>query len=120
VAIDAGGVAAMQELISLCRRQDIRVMLVYSPQYYEMIALTRNRERVFALFRSIADRNGVSFLDYSRSPISQTRDYFYNSQHLNARGAAVFSEDLARRLSTMGFAAGPARSAPPQSGLATR
>ena len=36
--------------------------------------------------------------DYSDWKYNNDRDLFYNSQHLNATGAALFSEDLASRL----------------------
>jgi hypothetical protein len=105
IEIDAGGVAALQGIIELCQKEGIQMALVYSPQYFEMIRLTRNRARIFALFRSIAQRGNVRFIDYTDSPISFNREWFYNSQHLNARGAEVFTQDLATRLVAMGFVA---------------
>jgi hypothetical protein len=98
IVIDAGGVAALNELIEYCKKEGIQVVLVYSPQYYEMISLTLNRDRIFNLFTSIAGNHDVTFLDYTDSPISRNRAYFYNAQHLNEQGAAVFSEDLALKL----------------------
>lgn len=102
VPIDAGAVAALKELIAVCEHEKIKLVLVYSPQYQEMIGLTRNRAEIFALFTSIAEQSKIPLLDYTHSPISQTREYFYNSQHLNARGAAIFSEDLAQKLVASG------------------
>jgi hypothetical protein len=40
----------------------------------------------------------VAFWDFSASPVSRQQDFFYNSQHLNRRGAEAFSVELAKRI----------------------
>ena len=87
----------------MSKQRGVPLLLVYSPEYYEMQALERNRGEVFAKTREICDRYDVPLWDYSDSPISRNRAYFYNSQHLNADGAKVFSRDLARRLIEIGM-----------------
>ena len=73
-------------------------MLVYSPEYNEMQALTNNRIAIFETFRELANRNQVPLWDFSDWTHEGDRTYFYNSQHLNAKGAEAFSDDLALRL----------------------
>jgi hypothetical protein len=92
------GVRCIKKLIELCQREGIKLLLVYSPEYYEIQRLERNRGEIFGKIREICGAYGVPFWDYSDSRISRDRNYFYNSQHLNADGAGVFSRDLARRL----------------------
>jgi hypothetical protein len=101
--IEPEGVRVFEELMRLCKDQGIRVLLVYSPVYYEMQALETNREEIFRRFKDIAQRYDVPFWDYSRSPISFRKEYFVNSEHLNAKGAAVFSADLATALKRSGL-----------------
>jgi hypothetical protein len=96
--VEPEGVRNLDEMLALCQRRGVRVLLVYSPEYYEMQALEKNRDAVFALFRDVAARQGAAFWDYSSSPICYRKEYFYNSQHLNAAGAAAFSRDLAAAL----------------------
>jgi hypothetical protein len=98
VAIQDKGVADLAELVALCCRQRVPLLLVYSPEYEEMQTLTRQRAAIFAKFHEIAARYGVPLWDYSSSPICKDRKYFFNSQHLNRIGAEVFSTDLAGRL----------------------
>jgi hypothetical protein len=98
VAIDSEGVWLVEELIHLCAARNIRLALVYSPEYIEAQNMTRNRAEIFAHFMDLSRRFGVSFFDYSDSPLSQNKKFFYNSQHLNAAGADLFSKDLADRL----------------------
>ena len=96
--IEANGVAVLHELLDLCLKQNIGVVLVYSPEYQVMQTLTANRAQIFEGFHDLQRRFGVPIWDYSASPISAQREYFYNSQHLNATGAAAFSRDLSERL----------------------
>ena len=63
-----------------------------------MQALTTNRPQIFKRFDEFTHRFGASVWDYSSSPTSARRENFYNSQHLNAEGAMIFSNDLAERL----------------------
>lgn len=96
--IEPEGIRSLEELVATARAQDIAVLLVYSPEYFEMQALEKNRAAVFAEFERIRSKYGVLLWDYSGSPITRQRDYFYNSQHLNATGASAFSHDLAARI----------------------
>jgi hypothetical protein len=103
-AIEPRGLRALTELIQLCRARGIRLILVYSPEYAEMQALERNRAQIFNRFRELSDRFDVPLWDFSDSPLSREKANFYNSEHLNAAGAALFSREVARRLVAAGFA----------------
>jgi hypothetical protein len=92
-----------EQLVSEVASRGTHVLLVYSPVYYEMLPLDRSRAEVLARFEAIAERYGASVWDYSGSTISKNRNLFYNSQHLNAHGAALFSVSLADRLVTSGL-----------------
>lgn len=97
--IEPAGIQCVTELIELCRSQNIDLLFVFSPDYYEVHELELNRDEVFNQFHSVADKFGVQVWDYSNSPIAKDHTNFYNSQHLNAQGATLFSQDLAERLS---------------------
>jgi hypothetical protein len=96
--IEADGVKEMEGLLRLCREQGIKVVLVYSPEYQEIQTWTTNRTEVFAHFDKLRDQFGVPVWDYSNSPISARKQNFYNSEHLNAEGAAVFSREVGTRI----------------------
>jgi len=96
--IQPAGIQSMEEVIRLCKSRDISFVLAYSPEYYEMQDMEINRREIIDKFVELSKRFGVPFWDYSDSELSHRQDLFQNSQHLNARGAAAFSEDLARRL----------------------
>jgi hypothetical protein len=98
------GVMVLKDLIETCQSNHIELVLVYAPQYYEMLDLVRNRPEVFAKFHELSDQYHVPFLDYSQSDICKNKDYFYNSQHLNKTGAELFSSRLGQQLQSF-FAA---------------
>ncbi len=98
--IEPEGVKCLEDLISLCQKNGIQIILVYSPEYYEMQKLERNRKEIMEKFHEVSEQFKVPLWDYSGSPISSQQNYFNNSEHLNGEGAEVFSQDLAQRLVT--------------------
>ncbi|MGB6192159.1 MAG: hypothetical protein WBF42_06815, partial [Terracidiphilus sp.] len=97
-AIDPAGVEALRGIIQLCHAHGVPLLLVYSPEYEGMQRMTNNRAEIFARFQQLADQNQLPLWDYSNWAQDSDQAYFYNSQHLNATGAALFSSDLANRL----------------------
>ena len=97
------GVRDFEELMRVCRDLGVPVLLVYSPVYYEMQELETNRDQIFERFKEIAQRYDAQLWDYRRSPISFRKDYFVNSEHLNADGAAVFSAEFGAKLAGSGL-----------------
>jgi hypothetical protein len=97
-AIEPAGIQDLEELVRVCKQNGIQLIFVYAPEYGEMQALTANRAEIFAQFHEMAKRYDIPLWDYSDWKYNFDRDFFYNSQHLNATGSAVFSADLANRL----------------------
>jgi hypothetical protein len=98
--IDPEGIRSLEDLIRLCQQRGIQLVFVYSPEYIEMQKLTNNRAEVFDRFRELATCYHFPLWDYSDWRYAGDTQYFQNSQHLNAEGAAIFSADLADRLKT--------------------
>jgi hypothetical protein len=98
VEMEAQGVRDFEELLGLCAQQAIPVLVVYSPEYYEMQAIERNRNEIFAKANELISRFSFPLWNYSDSAICRDRSNFYNSQHLNRNGASAFSNEFAERL----------------------
>jgi len=96
--IDPAKERSLMELVEFCESNNVRPILVYSPDYRVTQAFFHARERTVRAFAGIARRYGISYWDYSADPICGEKAYFYNSQHLNYKGAAAFSSKLADRL----------------------
>ena len=95
---EAQGERDFEELLGVCAEQGVPVLIVYSPEYYEMQAIERNRKDVLGKAKEMTGHFNFPLWDYSESPICRDRSNFYNSQHLNESGASAFSTDFAQRL----------------------
>lgn len=98
--VEPEGVAALEELIRLCQKDGIDVLLVYSPEFHEIQPMENNRKEIIGKFLALARKFDVPFWDYSDHVLSRQQELFQNSQHLNGRGAEQFSVDLANRLAS--------------------
>jgi hypothetical protein len=96
--IEPAGLQLIEDLVHLCQERGIKLIFVYSPEYSEMQKLTKNRAEIFDHFRQLSTRYEVPLWDYSDWEYAANTAYFTNSQHLNADGAAVFSQNLSNQL----------------------
>ena len=102
--------AQFDAFLAQCEREGVLVVLVYSPEYIAAQPLAANRKEILDIYRRLSEKHGFPFLDYSTDPICFDTAYFYNSQHMNKRGAEAFSAefagDLAALLRARGVTAG--------------
>jgi len=101
LAIDDQEVQNLEAIVQSARNRSVPVVLVFTPIYYDYIANSTNFDEVMQRCRAIADRHGAILLDYSDSPISKSTDFFWDHWHMNAKGAALFSNDLAARIKSL-------------------
>ncbi len=87
-----------EDYLAYCKSNDIKVIFVVTPVYYEETKMVNNLPELMALFNQYAKTYNIPMLDYSNIPLCFDKKYFYNSQHLNAMGADLFSLQLARDL----------------------
>lgn len=85
-------------LIASCKTAGIVPVLVFTPVYHESLQYVNNRTAILQFYATVANVNNIHFLNYSQDALSYNRSYFYNSQHLNKKGAEIFSRHLARDL----------------------
>jgi hypothetical protein len=98
VPIDDGAIKKLEYLVAVAQSKGSKMIFVYSPEYYENYHVILNREQLFTVFKHIADKYTIPLWNYSGTPITQSKEFFYNSQHLNSKGANIFSELLAKEL----------------------
>ena len=77
-----------------CKEKDIKVILVYTPEYFEGQKFVKNRKEVITLFENFSEKHKIPFLDYSNNEICTKKEYFYNASHLNKTGAELFTNML--------------------------
>ena len=90
-----------EEYLAFCQRENIKVILVYAPEYFEVQPYYKNKSELINLCEESVKKYNCQFLDYSKNSLCYNRDYFYNSQHLNRRGAELFSLDLGNKVKTL-------------------
>lgn len=103
VIIDPSCVQLMDRFLSDCARANIQVVMVYSPEFVAIKSFLSGKEQIMARYRSLADKHGLLFLDFSADPICTDQSNFYNASHMNAKGAQLFTQKLSHFLKTNGF-----------------
>jgi hypothetical protein len=103
---DPQSVKLFDSFLGECSIRGIKVILVASPEFIEGQRYVTNRKEIFAIFEAMSTKYGIPFLDYSNDSISYEAEYFYNSSHLNIKGAELFTrkfvQDLKPLLTTAG------------------
>jgi len=98
VKIDTKILNQFNQYLDDCNRDNIKVVLVYSPEYIEGQRFVKNRIDIIHTFEKLAQKNKMPFLNYSSDSLSFQKSLFYNSIHLNKQGASLFSIKLASDL----------------------
>lgn len=73
-------------------------IMIYPPTYYEAQLYITNREGIINIYKEIAINNNIIFLDFSSDELTKSKEYFYDSQHLNKKGAELFTKKLSLRI----------------------
>lgn len=98
VRLDSSSIALMKRFILECSQNKTELIFICTPQYAAGQEYISNRTEVMNLFRDMALENNIPFLDYSADELCNHQELFYNSNHLNKKGSAIFSSKLAHDL----------------------
>lgn len=101
--IDPASKKLFERFIHECDSLDIQLILAYTPEYIDGQNFISNRSEIVEMFSNYARENDLIFLDYSSDSICLDKSNFYNSTHLNRRGATKFTKKLARDLKNLGI-----------------
>lgn len=105
LGMDPVAVSVFEEFLGECREKGVKVVFVYAPFYSgaRLKMSTENQRAMFDSFERIAQKNNVSIFSWWDAPMSEDTSFFYNATHLNADGAALFTNELAHCLDTSGL-----------------
>lgn len=98
VKIDRDLINKFEKNIKELKKQGVKLIFVYTPEYIKGQDFLQNRERIFEIYQSISKSEEIPFWDYSKDSISLEKHLFYNSEHLNDFGAVIFSKKFSRDL----------------------
>lgn len=84
-----------ERFLSQCESENIVVFLVYPPIYEEDF----NTIKHINYYEKVAHKYNAYFLNYSQdSLLAFDKKYFYNSQHLNLKGATIFTTKVSEAI----------------------
>jgi hypothetical protein len=92
--LDPETIILFEKFIAECKKQNIKLIFVYAPEYIEGQIFTKNRGEVLSLYTNYSHKYNIPFYDYSTDAISYQKKYFYNTNHLNKMGAELFTTKL--------------------------
>jgi hypothetical protein len=84
--------------LKYCKDNDIQLVMIFTPMYYEHLKLINNLDKIKDMFRGYSQQYSFPFLDYSSDTLCLSKEYFFDSQHLNKKGSTIFSYTLANDL----------------------
>jgi len=97
-SIDVNTKKQFENFLDFCKKEEIKVFLVYPPEYIEAQKLLLNRKDFIAIFEEYSKTYDIPYLDYSSDSICLDTINFYNSQHLNSIGVEKFNKMLVEDL----------------------
>lgn len=101
ISMDEASIDLLNSFIEKCKKDNIEVTLVYTPEYIDVGKIVTNRKSIINSYITLAKKHQIHFLDYSYNDICYDQDNFYNATHLNKKGSLAFSRLLAADLKNM-------------------
>jgi len=103
VTLDPEVIRLFDNYLKECKANDIRIILVYTPEFIEGQKFIENRKEIIAIYTQLSKKYNIPFYDFSNDPLSSDKKYFYNALHLNKTGAELFTKELIALLSANGY-----------------
>lgn len=94
VKIDTTTISLFEKYIIDCKKQNIRVLLLNTPEFIDGQLFTKNLKDVIKIYKDISTKYDVPFYDFSNDSMSYQKKYFFNAEHLNKLGAETFTKKL--------------------------
>jgi hypothetical protein len=95
IQIDPLKVQYIEKVISLCKRHNVRLIMVNSPllyRYGEVKALSNE------VIKGIADKYGIEFWNYENDTTFLKPENFFDADHLNDIGAKKYTKAIVTRI----------------------
>jgi len=87
-------VQLLEDLIVQLQQQNTNVLFCYAPQY-QVLFQQLNLDDMMIAYKELSNTYEVPLLDYSCDYWTNDSSYFYNANHINLKGATLFSTQLA-------------------------
>jgi hypothetical protein len=86
----------IQLIAELCRQKNTELILVYAPvpEDHHLVNEGLFIQKIYLL----SHKESIRFINLGRAHQLSHRDYFYDNDHLNKKGVAIFNEELIKKL----------------------
>lgn len=98
VDFDEESYQLLEKLIVRCQKENIKLVFTIAPEFYKGQKYMLNRAEIISRYQTILAKYNLPLLDYSTNEMSYDQDLFYNTTHMNMKGAKKFSIELAEDL----------------------
>ena len=89
------GFSVLEEIISDCKKNNIKLYFIWSPSYIESHAFEAPYKKyVDSMLTQISLRENIKYVNFSNDSICYNKSNFYNSSHLNSKGATKFTKKI--------------------------
>jgi len=82
-------VEAFKKIVATCKKRHIKLVLLTVPNYKNLNPAFENR------VRKLVNNDAVIYQYNTQNPIYLDKSYFYDENHLNKKGAVIFTHELA-------------------------
>jgi hypothetical protein len=97
------GFLKVKQFLKRNASDSVRVIMVWAPEHYKRLnaekSISEKLKREISIFEK--EEKNVDFIDMSHDSISMHDEYFYDTFHLNEKGATLFSTTLAQKINDL-------------------
>lgn len=101
VKADSLSLSTFENYLIDCKKNNIKIVFVYSPEYIEGQNFIKNRKEMIQIYTNWSKKYNIPFFDYSNDSISYQKKYFYNAMHMNIFGAELFTTKFIKDLKSL-------------------
>lgn len=98
IEIDKKLLEGFEKFLKECKKNNIELVLIYSPEFIEGQIFVENRDEIIFPYKELSAKYSFPFIDFSTGELNYNKNYFYNALHLNKKGAELFTHQLADSL----------------------
>lgn len=89
---------SLDSIINVCKKNNSKLIFVVSPMYYKGFEAVTNRNELLQIFKNIAEKYNLGYMDYTSSDFCNDKTLFADPYHSNKKGSILFSEKFANDL----------------------
>lgn len=92
------GVVILDSIQRECKRQQIELIGLVAPMHVRYKEVITNSEEIEKRIYEICEKMDIRLWEMTNLPLCSSDSYFYNSTHLNSRGAKIYSDSLGLKI----------------------